>query len=86
MACRVEEIPNVGDFVTYDIVNDSVIVVRTSATDIVAYVNSCLHRGTALCDGNGDGQEAGAMRGAGGGLARVGPADVSHASCARRAR
>jgi phenylpropionate dioxygenase-like ring-hydroxylating dioxygenase large terminal subunit len=53
MACRVEEIPNVGDFVTYDIVNDSVIVVRTSATDIVAYVNSCLHRGTALCDGAG---------------------------------
>lgn len=54
MACRLEEIPNVGDHVVYEIVFDSLIVVRTSATEIRAYVNSCLHRGTQLrCeDGN----------------------------------
>ena len=48
LACRLEEIPNVGDHVVYDIVHDSLIVVRTSETAIKAYVNSCLHRGTQL--------------------------------------
>ena len=56
MACRLEEIPNVGDHVVYEIVHDSLIVVRTGvgANDIRAYVNSCLHRGTQLraTDGN----------------------------------
>ena len=50
MACRLEEIPNVGDHVVYDIVHDSLIVVRTGPAegDIHAYINSCLHRGTQL--------------------------------------
>lgn len=47
-ACRQEEIPNIGDHVVYDIVNDSLIVVRTSKTEIKAFINSCLHRGTQL--------------------------------------
>lgn len=54
MACRVEELPDVGDYVTYDIVDDSVIVVRTSPDEITAYVNSCLHRGTTLSEGAGN--------------------------------
>lgn len=48
LACRVEEIPNVGDHVVYDIVHDSLIVVRSGPDEIRAYVNSCLHRGTLL--------------------------------------
>ena len=48
LACRVEEIPNVGDHVVYDIVHDSLIVVRTGPDEIKAYINSCLHRGTML--------------------------------------
>ena len=48
LACRVEEIPNVGDHVLYEIVHDSLIVVRSSPTEIRAYVNACLHRGTTL--------------------------------------
>ena len=48
MACRVEEIPNVGDHVVYDIVRDSVIVTRVSETEVRGYINSCLHRGTLL--------------------------------------
>ena len=48
MACRVEEIPNVGDHVIYEIVHDSLIVVRTGPDEIRAYVNACLHRGTLL--------------------------------------
>lgn len=48
LACREEEIPNVGDHIVYNIVHDSLIVVRTSPTEIRAYINSCLHRGTML--------------------------------------
>ena len=51
VACRVEEIPEVGDYVVYDIVHDSLIVTRTGPDEIRAYFNACLHRGTALCDG-----------------------------------
>jgi phenylpropionate dioxygenase-like ring-hydroxylating dioxygenase large terminal subunit len=48
MTCREEDIPNVGDHVVYEIVNDSFIVVRTSQTEIKAFVNACLHRGRRL--------------------------------------
>lgn len=54
MACRLEEIPNVGDHVVYEIVHDSLIVMRSSPTEIRAYVNSCLHRGTQLCTDRGN--------------------------------
>jgi len=49
VACRAEEIREVGDYVVYDIVDDSVIVVRTAENEIRAYFNACLHRGNALC-------------------------------------
>ena len=48
LACRVEEIPNVGDHIIYSIVHDSLIVTRTAQGEIRAFVNSCLHRGTML--------------------------------------
>jgi phenylpropionate dioxygenase-like ring-hydroxylating dioxygenase large terminal subunit len=48
LACRTEEIPNVGDHIVYEIVHDSLIVVRTAPDQVRAYVNSCLHRGTLL--------------------------------------
>ena len=53
VACRVEEIPNVGDYVTYDIGRDSIIVVRKSADTIRAFFNSCQHRGRRLTEGCG---------------------------------
>ncbi len=48
LACRVEDIPDVGDHVVYEIVHDSLIVMRTRPDEIRAYINSCLHRGTIL--------------------------------------
>jgi phenylpropionate dioxygenase-like ring-hydroxylating dioxygenase large terminal subunit len=48
LACRVEHIPNVGDHILYEIVHDSLIVIRTGPQEIRAYINSCLHRGTML--------------------------------------
>jgi len=54
MACRVEEVPEVGDFVEYTIGDQSILVVRESTESIRAYHNSCLHRGTRLCAGEGN--------------------------------
>ena len=45
MACRLEEIPNPGDFVEYEILDQSIIVVRVDANTVRAYYNSCRHRG-----------------------------------------
>jgi phenylpropionate dioxygenase-like ring-hydroxylating dioxygenase large terminal subunit len=53
IACRLEELPTVGSFVTYDIVDDSILVVRTSESEIKAYHNVCPHRGRRLADGCG---------------------------------
>jgi phenylpropionate dioxygenase-like ring-hydroxylating dioxygenase large terminal subunit len=52
-ACRVEEIPNVGDFVTYDIMNDTILIVRSEPGTISAFYNVCAHRGRRLADGCG---------------------------------
>src|SRR5262249_28896298 len=50
MACRVEEIPRVGDYVVYDICDDSILVVRTAEDRIKAFYNVCSHRGRKLRD------------------------------------
>lgn len=53
MACRLEEIPDVGDFAEYTIGDQSVMVVRVDAETVHAYQNACRHRGTALVTGSG---------------------------------
>ena len=53
MACREEEIPKVGDFYTYEILDESIIVVRTAPSEIRAYYNVCPHRGRRLTAGCG---------------------------------
>lgn len=51
---RVEEVPEVGSYLTYDILDDSIIVVRTgagsSSADFAAHHNVCMHRGRRLVD------------------------------------
>jgi phenylpropionate dioxygenase-like ring-hydroxylating dioxygenase large terminal subunit len=49
-AGRVEEIPKAGDYLTYDIGDDSIIVVRVAQDEIKAYHNVCSHRGRRLID------------------------------------
>ncbi|HKY90519.1 MAG TPA: aromatic ring-hydroxylating dioxygenase subunit alpha [Nevskiaceae bacterium] len=49
-AGRVEEIPDVGSFLTFEILDDSVIVVRTARDTIKAFHNVCSHRGRRLVD------------------------------------
>ena len=52
LACREEELVNVGDYVTYDINNESVIVLR-AASGLRAFHNVCPHRGRRLTEGCG---------------------------------
>jgi len=50
MACRLEEIPAVGDFVNYKIFDESILVTRTAKDRIQAFYNTCQHRGRRLRD------------------------------------
>ena len=47
---RVEEIPEIGNYLTYSILDDSILVVRTAPDQIRAYHNVCSHRGRRLVD------------------------------------
>jgi len=48
MACRLEEVSEVGTFVELEVGLESVVVVRADAEHVKAYFNSCRHRGTRL--------------------------------------
>jgi phenylpropionate dioxygenase-like ring-hydroxylating dioxygenase large terminal subunit len=48
MACRVEEIPEVGDTILYEICDKSILLVRSGPDEIRAFWNSCRHRGRQL--------------------------------------
>jgi len=53
MACRLEEIPEPRDFVEYEILDQSIIVVRGDDMVVRAFQNACRHRGVRLVDGAG---------------------------------
>jgi nitrite reductase/ring-hydroxylating ferredoxin subunit len=53
IACREEELPEPGDFVEYEIGDQSILVVRGEGGTIAAFHNACLHRGTRLAAGAG---------------------------------
>ncbi len=53
MACRLEEIPNPGDFAEYEILDQSVLVVRTEDMGVRAFENACRHRGVRFAQGRG---------------------------------
>ena len=53
MACRLEQIPNIGDWVEYTIVGKSVIVVRAK-DGVKAFHNHCRHRGVPIAGGKGN--------------------------------
>lgn len=53
MACRLEEIKEIGDYVEYRNLDKSVIVVRTKS-GVKAFHNACRHRGVQLATGSGN--------------------------------
>ncbi len=50
MACREDDIPEVGDHLTYDIAGISIVVTRSTPDTIRGFHNVCLHRGRLLKD------------------------------------
>ncbi len=52
MACRLEEIPEVGDYTVYQILDHSVLLIRT-VSGVKAFRNACRHRGVRLANGPG---------------------------------
>ncbi len=58
VACRLEEIPEPYDFTTYEILDQSIVVVRTPDADsgalgVTAFQNACRHRGVRVAQGRG---------------------------------
>ena len=53
MACREEDIAELGDIHVHEIVDQSILVIRTESGAIRAFHNSCLHRGRRLLDESG---------------------------------
>lgn len=72
-AGRVEEIPEVGSYITYNIGHDSVLVVRTAVDVIKAYHNVCPHRGRRLVGNN-----------CGGGHGLLPQSKGEHSACGRQ--
>jgi nitrite reductase/ring-hydroxylating ferredoxin subunit len=54
MACRLEQIPNAGDFYEYMIGDQSILVVRENEDSVKAFRNNCPHRATRICSGTGN--------------------------------
>ncbi len=50
VACREEEIANVGDYVNYEIGEESILAVRNAPGSIKAFYNVCPHRDRRLRD------------------------------------
>jgi phenylpropionate dioxygenase-like ring-hydroxylating dioxygenase large terminal subunit len=74
-AGRVEEIPNVGNYITYNICHDSILIVRTAPDTIKAYHNVCPHRGRRLVGNN-----------CGGGYGVLPQSKGEHSACGRQSR
>jgi Rieske 2Fe-2S family protein len=55
---REGEVPEPGDHLVCDVAGESVIVTRTRAGDISAYINLCRHRGSQLTDAVGKPSQA----------------------------
>jgi len=53
IACHISQIPRAGDYVTFELGSDSVIVLRDASGSIRSLRNVCRHRGTRLLEGSG---------------------------------
>jgi len=54
-ACRDEDLPNVGDRLSFELGPRSFLIVRSGEDEFKAFYNSCVHRGTKLCDDHASG-------------------------------
>ena len=49
-AGRIEDLPDIGSYITFNVIDDSVLIVRTGENTLKAYHNVCPHRGRRLVD------------------------------------
>lgn len=56
VVCRVDDLPNVGDYREYRIFDQSYIIVRGKDMGLRGFVNACRHRGNIICKGAGNTQ------------------------------
>jgi len=49
-AGRLEDLPEVGSYITFEVLDDSILIVRNAPDSIKAYHNVCVHRGRRLVD------------------------------------
>lgn len=50
LVCHISNIPNPGDFFTFEIFNERIFVIKDEKGDVSAFQNFCSHRGTKLID------------------------------------
>jgi len=53
IVCHENDVPKAGDYVTFDLQRDSILVIRDSDGTLRAFQNVCRHRGSRLLDGQG---------------------------------
>lgn len=51
VVCHISDVPNIGDYHTFDFLGESILVVRGEDQKIRAMANVCRHRGSRLVDG-----------------------------------
>jgi carnitine monooxygenase subunit len=51
VVCHISDVPNIGDYHTFDFLGESLLVVRGEDQKIRAMANVCRHRGSRLVDG-----------------------------------
>ena len=54
---RVEQLAQVGDYMSVTIMDEPLVIARHSADEIVCFVNMCLHRGVAVVVGRGNAKD-----------------------------
>jgi Rieske 2Fe-2S family protein len=59
---RADEAPEAGDFLTADVVGESVLVVRGKDGELRGFYNVCRHRGSRICDPETHGHAKGAIK------------------------
>lgn len=53
LACRLQEIPEPGDYVEYEICDQSILIVHQQDSSLKAFFNVCPHRATQIAKGEG---------------------------------
>ena len=54
---RTEELANPGDFMTFRVIDEPIIITRNDAGELCAFANVCRHRGVEVASGSGNARE-----------------------------